>query len=70
MNQTSKPRIRSTVSMTFNREIEAQDLQGFLADVPAEATVRVDVERGDPRDPREAGHFSITITATWNGAAK
>lgn len=69
-SQTSKPTIRSTISMTVGREIEAQDLQAFLAKAPSEAIVRITVNQGDSRDPREAGMFTVTITAAWEGVTK
>ncbi|MHC6175445.1 hypothetical protein [Glutamicibacter sp. X7] len=41
------------------------DMREFLNEVPADAELRVEVLRGDPRDPREAGHRETKIQATW-----
>lgn len=45
--------------------LKAADMRAFLNAIPADAEIKITEHRGDPRDPREAGHREVSIKATW-----
>lgn len=57
--------ITRSASIVITKKLTASEMQEFLADVPGGAEISFSEQRGDPRDPREAGHRATTIKATW-----
>lgn len=41
-----------------------EELREFLADLPADTPVEIEVQRGDPLDQREAGYRCVTLKVT------
>lgn len=67
MTAHSEPIVRNQKTMTFTSQaLTAKQVIEFFDHVPDEAQVVFEVEKGDPRDPREAGYMAVSIKATWS----
>lgn len=67
---TMPPRTTQAITRTYFEDIELEELCRFLCTVkdsgtPGTAKVEINVERGDPKDPREAGHKAVTLKIRW-----
>jgi len=57
--------ITHTAALHIYGNLTGKQLAAFTAAVPEGARIETTVHRGDPRDPREAGHIDTVIKATW-----
>jgi len=57
--------LKRSLEMSTRTTLTATEMREFLSEVPADAEIEIKVQRGDPRDPREAGRREIAIIATW-----
>ena len=53
------------MSIADGKNFTASDLVEFATQVPGDAVVTITEQRGDQRDPREAGYRKVTIKARW-----
>lgn len=54
-----------TAALSTTSTMTANELAQFAMELPGDATITFREERGDLKDPREAGYRRTTITATW-----
>ncbi len=58
-------KMKRTDSVSTQGTYTAAELRSILEGKPDEAKVNIEVRRGDPRDPREAGYRETFINIEW-----